>query len=117
MLYSHGNTNDKPCLYLLIKMAARMNPKMYAIVQGAGYDSFEIHARIWRTFEIHPLIQFREDAVILRVFEYCWVSIIGMIHLVIVSVLPDQHWMDRLRPLNSLQDNLFSVGVTDNYIR
>jgi len=64
MLYSNGNTNDKPCLYPLIKMVAKVNPKMYAIVLDAGYDSFEIHARIWRTFGIHPLIQFREDAVI-----------------------------------------------------
>jgi len=30
----------------------------------AGYDSFEIHARIWRIFSIHPLIQFRADTII-----------------------------------------------------
>ncbi len=64
MLYSDGNTNDKTCLYPLIQMAARMDPKMSAIILDAGYDSFKIHAKIWRTFGIHPFIQFREDAVI-----------------------------------------------------
>ncbi|MCK4269249.1 MAG: transposase [Methanogenium sp.] len=64
MVYSNGTTNDKPCFYPLIQKIARMNPEMSAIVLDAGYDTFEIHAKIWRTFGIHPLIQFREDAVI-----------------------------------------------------
>lgn len=64
MIYSDGTTNDKSCLNPLIQRVARMNPKMSAIVLDAGYDSFEIHADIWRIFGIHPLIQFREDAVI-----------------------------------------------------
>lgn len=64
MIYSDGTTNDKPCFYPLIQTVSRMDPKMSAIVLDAGYDSFEIHAQIWRTFDIHLLIQFREDAVI-----------------------------------------------------
>jgi len=64
MIYSDGTTNDKPCLYPLIQKVAGMNPEMSSIVLDAGYDSFEIHADIWRIFGIHPLIQFREDAIV-----------------------------------------------------
>lgn len=64
MIYSDGTTNDKPCFYPLIQTVSGMEPEMSAIVLDAGYDSFNIHAKIWRTFDIHPLIQFREDAVI-----------------------------------------------------
>ena len=64
MLYCGGTTNDKPCLYPLIQKVAGMDPNMSAIILDAGYDSFEIHAKIWRTFKIQPLIQFREDAII-----------------------------------------------------
>ncbi|MBN1431545.1 MAG: transposase [Methanomicrobiaceae archaeon] len=64
MIYSDGTTNDKSCLYPRIQKVAEMNPEMSSIVLDAGYDSFKIHADIWRTFGIHHLIQFREDAVI-----------------------------------------------------
>ena len=64
MIYSDGTTNDKSCLYPLIQKVAGMSLEMSSIVLDAGYDSFEIHADIWRKFGIHPLIQFREDAVI-----------------------------------------------------
>lgn len=41
-----------------------MNPEMSSIALDAGYDSFEIHADIRRLFGSHPLIQFREDAIV-----------------------------------------------------
>ena len=64
MIHSGGTTNDKLCLYPLIQKVAGMKPDMSAIILDAGYDSFEIHAKIWSTLGIHPLIQFREDAII-----------------------------------------------------
>ena len=64
MIYSDGTTNDKPYFYPRIQMVSGMDPEMSAIVLDVGYDSFEIHAKIWRTFDIHSPIQYREDVVI-----------------------------------------------------
>jgi len=44
------------------------------------------------------------------VFVYCWVSLIGMILLVILTVLPDQHWVDRLNSV-SLRTKKVYKGV------
>ena len=62
--FSGGTTNEKSYFYPRIQTVSGMNPEMSAIVLDVGYDSFEFHAKIWRTFDIHSPIQYREDVVI-----------------------------------------------------
>ena len=64
MIYSDGTTSDTSCLDPLIETVAQMDPDMSAIILDAGYDTFKVHAKIWKTHGIYPLIQFREDAII-----------------------------------------------------
>jgi len=44
-------------------MVKSMEPILNKMQLGAGYDSFQIHADVWYTFKVHPLIDIRENAV------------------------------------------------------
>ena len=64
MIHSDGNANDKPYGEQLIEIAQMMNLKPEKVLMDGGYDSFEMHTRIFEKLGATPIIGLRYDAVL-----------------------------------------------------
>lgn len=64
MIHSTGNSYYGNYVLPLLKMTENKKIPVSSAILDGGYDSFSIHAHIWNYFNVHPLIQMRENAVL-----------------------------------------------------
>ena len=64
MKFSNGITNDKKIMNDFFNDINHLNLNFHEMNLDAGYDSYEINAKIWKIFGAKPNIAIREDAVI-----------------------------------------------------
>jgi hypothetical protein len=64
MIHSTGNSYDGNYVLPLLKMTENKKIPVSSAILDGGYDSFSIHAHIWNYFNVHPLIQMRDNAVL-----------------------------------------------------
>lgn len=63
-IFSEGNEHDAPYAIPLVEKIIPMVPDLKCLQLDAGYDSFMIHATLWKIFRIYPLIDQSSNAVI-----------------------------------------------------
>lgn len=63
-IFSDGNEHDAPYAIPLAEEVVRMKPSFNAVKLDGGYDSFSIYAHYWSIFDLIPIIDPRENAVI-----------------------------------------------------
>ena len=64
MKFTNGTTNDKKIMNDFFNEIKHLGFKFHEMNLDAGYDSYEINAKIWKTFGAKPNIAIRENAVI-----------------------------------------------------
>ena len=64
MIHSEGTRNDQIFGKALIDVAQLMELQPKYVLMDAGYDSWEMHTRIFEKLQAHPIIQLRKNAII-----------------------------------------------------
>ena len=62
-IFSSGTDSDDKYALPLAEKVCGMNPDLKSLQLDGGYDSYLIHAGLWKTFKINPLIDMGKNAV------------------------------------------------------
>jgi len=105
MKFTNGTTNDKAVMPEFFKKIQLLQMKFHEMNLDAGYDSSEIFANVWKTFDAKPNICVRKDA---KINESGTMNSINK--------LINKAWkqgMNVRKPINEKLDYIYNRGKTE----